>query len=261
VGEGDFLSLLKNTGYTLSPAAAAPGAVLPEGVVTSATTIFAFKYGAGVLIAGDRRATAGMNVMYDRADKVIDIDRHAVMAIAGVPATGFEIARVLEHTFKYYRRSQLQELSLEGKVRAISRLLKENISMAVQGIGAVAPIFAAYDLAGAAGKIYFYDILGAQFEGVEFATSGSGSSAIQGVLHFVNRWSGHPLSSFTEEDAIVLALRLLETAAEFDAATGGVKQSARVFPILKTVTPEGISTIAPERMNVLYQARIESAHV
>ena len=185
--------------------------------------------------------------MYDRADKVLDIDRHTVMAIAGVPATAFEIARVLEHTFKYYRRSQLQELSLEGKVRALSRLLKENIPMALQGIGAVAPIFAAYDLAKGEGRIYFYDVLGAEFEGVEFATSGSGSPGIRGVLHFTNRWGGRPLSSYPEEEAIIFALRLLETAAEFDVATGGVKQAANVFPIVKSITREGVQEVREPR--------------
>src|SRR5579871_5278050 len=47
----------------------------------------------------DRRATAGNTVVYDRADKVLEIDRHSLMAIAGVPATAWEMARVLEHSF------------------------------------------------------------------------------------------------------------------------------------------------------------------
>ena len=68
-------------------------------------------------MAGDRRATAGNIVMYDRADKVLEIDRHSVMAIAGSPATAWEMARILEHSFQFYRRSQLQEMSVEGKVR------------------------------------------------------------------------------------------------------------------------------------------------
>ncbi|MFQ5779289.1 MAG: proteasome subunit alpha, partial [Nitrospiria bacterium] len=175
--DGDFWSLLKKKGYRLGPASLPAGVDLRGGKIpiTEGTTIFSLKYRSGVLIAGDRRATAGTTVMHDRTDKVLEIDRHSVLAIAGVPATAFEIARVMEHTFKYYRRSQLQELSLEGKVRALSKLLKENIPMAVQGIGAVAPIYAAYDVHRKEGKIFFYDMLGAGFEGVEFAVSGSGS--------------------------------------------------------------------------------------
>jgi hypothetical protein len=34
-------------------------------------------------MAGDRRATAANMIVYDRADKVLEIDRHSLMAIAG----------------------------------------------------------------------------------------------------------------------------------------------------------------------------------
>src|SRR6187200_526689 len=120
--QGDFLQLLKEQGYTLgAPTAAGAGHAL-----TNATTILAFKYRDGVLVAGDRRATAGNMVMYDRTDKVLEIDRHSVMAIAGVPATAWEMARVLEHSLQFFRRTQLQEMSVDGKVRALSKLLRDN---------------------------------------------------------------------------------------------------------------------------------------
>jgi len=256
--DGDFWSLLKEKGYQLGPASLPPGMESAVGRVsiTEGTTIFSLKYKDGVLVAGDRRATAGTTVMYDRTDKVIDIDRYSVMAIAGVPATAFEIARVMEHTFKYYRRSQLQELSLEGKVRALSKLLKENIPMAIQGIGAVAPIYAAFDPQRKEGKIFFYDILGAEFEGVEFATSGSGSPAIRGVLHYQNRWSGRPLSELSEEEAVILTIRLLETASEFDAATGGVNREAHLYPLIKLVTSEGVRDIPQKKLESLYTSKV-----
>ena len=119
--QGDFYQLLKEQGYTLGSS----GQVGAGHALTNATTILAFKYRDGVLVAGDRRATAGNMVMYDRTDKVLEIDRYSVMAIAGVPATAYEMVRVLEHSFKYYRRTQLQELSFDGKLRAVSKLLKE----------------------------------------------------------------------------------------------------------------------------------------
>ena len=91
--QGDFFQLLKEQGYQFGlPAAAASDVEIP-----TATTILAFRYRDGVLVAGDRRATAGNMVMYDRTDKVLEIDRHSVMAIAGVPATAYEMARILEH--------------------------------------------------------------------------------------------------------------------------------------------------------------------
>ena len=89
----------------------------------------AFLFKDGVLVAGDRRATMGHTVMYDRADKVLAIDDCAVMALAGSPAMAYEIARILEISFQHHRRSQLQELSLDGKLRTLSRLLKDNLPM------------------------------------------------------------------------------------------------------------------------------------
>ena len=115
-------------------------------VETHSTTVLSFHYKDGVVIAGDRRATAGNIVMYDRADKVIELDQETVMAIAGSPAVAFEMARTLQTSFQYYRRSQLQPLSLSAKVRALGKLIKDNLPMTLQGVGAVVPILAARDL-------------------------------------------------------------------------------------------------------------------
>ena len=74
----DFPAILRRHGV-LKEAALAPPARLnaapSEFTPTQATTILAFKFTDGVLVAGDRRATAGNTVVYDRADKVLEIDR------------------------------------------------------------------------------------------------------------------------------------------------------------------------------------------
>lgn len=249
---GDFYQLLKEQGYALGM----PGESGAGQHLTTATTILAFKYRDGVLVAGDRRATAGNMVMYDRTDKVLEIDRHSVMAIAGVPATAYEMARVLEHSFKYYRRTQLQELSFEGKLRALSKLLKENVPAALAGTGAVVPIFAGYDADQEAAKIYFYDILGAEFEGVEYAVSGSGSPTIRGILHYVNTWGEQPLSTMSQEQATIQALRLLTCAAEFDSATGGVNREAGLYPVVKLITAKGVTVMADPSLRSLFESNV-----
>ncbi|WP_447968113.1 proteasome subunit alpha [Nitrospira sp. M1] len=227
-----------------------------HAMISQGTTVLAFKYQDGVIVGGDRRATAGMTVMYDRTDKVLELDRFCVMAIAGVPATAFEMARILEHSFKYYRRSQLQDLSFEGKLRALTKLLKENAPAALAGTGTVAPVFAGFDVDEAVGKIFFYDILGAEFEGVDYAVSGSGSSTIRGILHYLHRWGETPLYQLPEEQAIVLLMRLLSSAAEFDAATGGINYEANIFPIVKRISSNGVEQIAPERLKTLCESQV-----
>ena len=250
--QGDFFQLLKEQGYQFG---AADG-VSHDQQFTTATTILAFKYRDGVLIAGDRRATAGNMVMYDRTDKVLEIDRHSVMAIAGVPATAYEMVRILEHSFKYYRRTQLQDLSFEGKLRAVSKLLKENVAAALAGTGAVAPIFAGYDLEQETAKIFFYDILGAEFEGVEYAVSGSGSPTIRGILHYINTWGEQSLGAMSEDQAAAQALRLLTSAAEFDSATGGVNREANLYPVIKFITATGVKAMPDAQMKSLFEAKV-----
>ncbi len=135
-------------------------------------------------------------------------------------------------------------------------MLKENVAAALAGTGAVAPIFAGYDAGQEAAKIYFYDILGAEFEGVEYAVSGSGSSTIRGILHYLNTWGEQPLGAMSDEQATVQALRLLASAAEFDRATGGVNREAGLYPVIKFITAGGVQTIPDLQLRALFESRV-----
>jgi len=257
---GDFPALLRRKGL-LASAVIAPtqDAGTPQKVwqPTEATTILAFKFSGGVLVAGDRRATAGNTVVYDRADKVLEIDRHSIMAIAGVPATAWEMARVLEHSFQYFRRTQLQEMSVDGKVRALSKLLRDNFGFVMQGVGVVVPIFATYDShPKPEARLYFYDAMGAQFEATDYAATGSGSPAVRGILYYENNWGAKPLHKLSEDEAVSIALRALDTAAESDTSTGGVDRMGRIYPIIKIVSREGITTFPENKIAAVFKETV-----
>jgi proteasome beta subunit len=258
----DFPALLRRKGL-LNPAAIVDPTVCAtksreeSWIPTEATTILAFKFSGGVLVAGDRRATAGNTVVYDRADKVLEIDRHSIMAIAGVPATAWEMARVLEHSFQYFRRTQLQEMSVDGKVRALSKLLRDNFGFVMQGVGMVVPIFATYDAnSNPEARLYFYDAMGAQFEAADYAATGSGSPAVRGILYYENHWGEKPLKELGESEAVAIALRALDTAAESDTATGGVDRTGKIFPIIKIVSREGILTLPEEKIAAVFKKSV-----
>jgi proteasome beta subunit len=250
--------VLRRKGLLGNPAALEGAASVPRQFdQTESTTILAFKFSGGVLVAGDRRATAGHTVVYDRADKVLEIDRHSIMAIAGVPATAWEMARVLEHSFQYFRRTQLQEMSIDGKVRALSKLLRDNLGFVMQGVGVVVPIFATCDPAPKAeARLYFYDAMGAQFEAADYAATGSGSPAVRGILYYENHWGSKPLKDLGEDEAVTLALRALDTAAESDTATGGIDRAGKIFPVIKTVSGDGISTLAEEKIAAIFRSAV-----
>jgi proteasome beta subunit len=166
------------------------------------------------------------------------------------------MARVLEHSFQFYRRSQLQEMSLDGKVRALSKLLRDNLGFVLQGVGVVVPIFATYDLEADTARLYFYDAMGAQFEATDYAATGSGSGAVRSILYYESTWGKKPLRKLKRQDAVVLALRALDTAAEADTATGGVDRRGRIYPIVKLITADGISTLEEAELAQIFQETV-----
>lgn len=247
---GDFLDLLPKIPFPSVHTGAERRPPMLE-----ATTVFAFHCAEGVIIGGDHRATAGNVVFTDRAEKILELDAHSLMAIAGVPATAFEMARTLQTAFQYYRRSQLQQMSLPAKIRALSRLLRDNLPATLQGVGIVSPVFVGVETSNDETKpqIYFYDPLGAQFEAADFAASGSGTAFIKSVLHYLQHW-GHPRpAEMPLAQAAVLANRLLLTAAEFDTATGGVQPDQQEFATLKLLSAKGIRSISQEEQGQFWK--------
>ncbi len=248
---GDFVGLLERS--RLPPLRPEPTS--PLAPITQATTVFAFRYSDGVLMAGDRRATAGNVIVTDAVEKVLEIDDCSLLAIAGVPATAFEMARVLQTSFEYYRRSQLQPLSLPARVRALARLLRDNIPMALQGVGMVVPLFAGIDhsVSPPEPRIFFYDPLGAQFQAVNYAASGSGSATIRSILAYEERYGTPRPAELGLDAAIQFGLRVLMMAAEFDSATGGVNPDAHHFATIKILRSTGVETISEERQAAALQ--------
>lgn len=244
---GDFSQIVKL--QTLELPNGMPQAQIPSGGAsnigdTHGTTVIAVKYRDGVLNVADRRATAGMGVMYDRAEKILALDDHTLIAISGSFAKAIEIGRFLRHSFKYYSRSQLQPMSLEGKLAEMTRAISNNLPMAMQGIGAFIPVLSAYDLEADEGRIFFYDGMGARFESSEFGAAGSGSSAIRGSFDYIVR-TKKPFSDMDLQEALRETLILLDIAADLDSATGGY---SKILPAAKALTRDGILSLDEEQM-------------
>src|SRR2546421_494366 len=126
-----------------------------------------------------------------------------------------------------------------------------------QGVGVVVPIFATYDSgADPSARLYFYDAMGAQFEVTDFAATGSGSPAVRGILYYENNWGKKPLVKLNEDEAVTVALRALDTAAESDTATGGVDRNAKIFPVIKIVSRDGITTLAEKKIAAVFKRSV-----
>ena len=198
---------------------------------THGTTVLCLRYNEGVLTLADRRATAGNLIMYDQAEKIVALDDSTVVAISGAFARSIEVCRFLKHSFKYYRRTVLHEMSLEGKLSEVSRALAGNAPMAMQGIGLFLPIVSAYDKKKDEFGVYFFDGAGARFQNGSYACAGSGSERIRGVFEYIARIKGR-FETRPLEDVLADGLQMLDIAADLDSATGGFNKTLPVTRVL-----------------------------
>jgi proteasome beta subunit len=98
--------------------------------------------------------------------------------------------------------------------------------------------------------------MGAQFEVTDYAATGSGSPAVRGILYYENNWGDKPLQKRGEDEAVTIALRALDTAAESDTSTGGVDRSAKIFPLIKIVSQDGIATLPEEKIGQIFKQTV-----
>jgi len=96
-------------------------------------------------------------------------------------------------------------------------------------------------------------MLGAQFEIQTHTATGSGSPVIRGVLEYEDLWGAKPLAKRTLEEAALLAVRLLQTAAQFDSATGQARPEDQIYPIIASITEQGYRFFPDEEMAGLFK--------
>ena len=129
--------------------------------------------------------------------------------------------------------------------------------MAVQGLGVVSPIFATYDIKSKKAAIHFYDMLGADFKISTHTATGSGSPTIRGILEHEDLWGESPLLERSESDAVTLAIRLLQTAAQFDSATGKARPEDNIYPTVALVTETGYRFLSDQDLASLCKTSLK----
>ena len=209
------------------------------------TTILAAVYNEGIIIAGDRQATAGFQVGERRIRKVYEVDAYSAIAIAGVAGPAMEMAKLFQVQVEFYEKIEGSPLSLEGKANSLSNMVKSNLPMALQGL-VVVPIFAGYDLKRKQGKIFKYDAIGGQYEESEYYATGSGGKDAQATLKKLYS------PDISRDGVLKIVAEALWDAADEDVATGGPDFIREIFPTIKVIDSTGISDIPDSETKALY---------
>ena len=229
----DFAALVRGRGTEPFPR---PDTPHRPDQVTHGTTCVAVRYVDGVVMAGDRRATSGNLISHRSIEKVFAADRHSAVAIAGAAGPAIEMVRLFQLQLEHYEKVEGAALSLEGKANQLGQMLRSNLPAAMSGL-AVVPIFAGYDLARGAGRLFEYDITGGRYEESDYAATGSGSLHAETVVKVGYR------RDMTADDAIGLLSEALFQAADADSATGGADTLRGIYPIIATISESGFERV------------------
>jgi proteasome beta subunit len=209
-------------------AADGAGALTPHG-----TTIVAATFPGGVVVAGDRRATMGNMIAQRDIEKVFAADEYSIIGIAGAAGIAVEMVGLFQVELEHYEKIEGAPLSLVGKANRLATMIRQNLGLALQGL-AVVPLFAGWDEAIGAGRIFSYDATGGRYEEHAFFSVGSGSVFARGSLKKLYRPDLEP------ERAAMAVAQALYDAADDDAATGGPDLTRQIFPVVMMASADGV---------------------
>ena len=159
--------------------------------------------------------------------KMVDIDRNTVMAVSGSAGFAMLYTRMLKNWVETTERIREERLSVRSKVNMLSRILRENLPLALSGLMVIPLLITCDDKRGP--RIFAFTPDGSNIEKKTYAISGSGKVNEGGLLLGWNR-------SMTRENGISLAKDLVKNASKLDSATGG-----KIF--IKVISQDGIESI------------------
>jgi proteasome beta subunit len=214
--------------------------------VPHATTCVAMRYADGVVMAGDRRATAGNLISHRSMEKVVEADRFSGVAIAGAAGPAMDMIKLFQLQLEHYEKVEGTALSLEGKANQLSMMIRGNLQAAMMGL-AVVPIFAGYDERRGRGRLWDYDVTGGRYEEREYVATGSGSLHAGTVVKLGWR------PDLDRDAALDLACRALWEAADADSATGGPDALRGIYPIVATITADGWTRVDDAELAERYE--------
>jgi proteasome beta subunit len=215
------------------------------------TTVLGLRFSDGIVMAGDRRATAGYLVADPKMQKVFAADDFSAIAIAGAAGQAVETVKLFQLELEHYEKLTGDRLSLEGKANRLAQMIRANFPLALQGL-VVVPLFGGFDHGRNEGRLFFYDATGGRWEEQDYQATGSGAQSAKNSLK--KTWR----PGLDDTTAIRVAVEALIDAAEDDVATGGPDLARGILPNVLTVTSSGATESSDEDVRMAVTAVLEA---
>lgn len=202
-----------------------------ENLKTGTTTVGLLGKGF-VVLAAERKATMGYLVASKHTKKIIELDKHAGMTIAGSVGDAQALERYIKAEMKLYELEESRKISIKAVATLVSNILYARSYF---------PYYVQLLIGGHDSKprLFSFDPTGSVIEEKDYFSTGSGSVMALGVLEDKYK------EGIDLEGTKKLAVRAVKAATERDIASGGSGID------LAVVTPKGFKMATEEEVKSL----------
>jgi proteasome beta subunit len=165
----------------------------------------------GVVLAAEKKSTLGYLVASKESEKILPIEEHIALTIAGASGDAQALARYMRAELKLFSIQNQRRISVKGAATLLANILQSGRWTFLPYM--VQLIVAGHDTAGA--SVFTLDAIGSVEEEKKFFSTGSGSPMALGVLE------DNYKDGMSVEEAGKLAIRAVKAAIERDIGSGG----------------------------------------
>ncbi|MEE9323839.1 MAG: archaeal proteasome endopeptidase complex subunit beta [Candidatus Aenigmarchaeota archaeon] len=202
-----------------------------ENLKTGTTTVGILGDGF-VVLAAERKATMGYLVASKHTKKILKLDKHVGMTIAGSVGDAQALERYIKAEMKLYELEESRKISIKAIATLVSNILYARSYF---------PYYVQLLIGGHDGKpkLFSFDPTGSVIEEKDYFSTGSGSVMALGVLEDKHK------EGIDLEGAKKLAVRAVRAATERDIASGGTGID------LVVITSKGFTVVSEEEVRNL----------
>ena len=210
-----------------------------ENVLETGTTTVGIVCKDGIVLAADKRATAGYLIASKKTEKVQTITDNIAMTMAGTVSDAQLLIKLSQSELRLKKIRAGRDVTVKEAANLVARMVYSNIRKFSVIPGVAHFVMGGRDSSGC----YLYDIYadGSVMEIDDFIGSGSGSVFAFGVLETM--WK----KDMSVEEGVKLAVKCINAAVQRDIASG---DGIDVF----TITKDGAKRVLAKEVRVKIEA-------
>lgn len=181
-------------------------------LVKTGTTTVGIVCKDGIVMAADKRSSAGYMVANKKQEKLVIINDHVVVAQAGLVSDAQLLSRLLIAELKLKDMRTARESTVVEAANLLAGMLYSNIRRMTMIQSVVGFLLGGYDKHGP--QLFNLGIDGSLTREMQFSSDGSGSIFALGVLETLYK------ENMSLDDGVQLAIKAINAALQRDIATG-----------------------------------------